>query len=73
MPPLKVFSDNKCEMELAKKYEDTAADLGVTLAQYLGMIRDDEDLPFAGTAYLYEVGKPPLSSCEEIAKLSTKQ
>ena len=43
------------------------------MAEYLSMVRDDEDLPFPPIAYQYKAGEPLLSSPEEIAKLSTKQ
>jgi hypothetical protein len=63
---------NKRDEELAQQYEVKAAELGVSLAQYLSMVRD-EDIPYADIAYQYQAGKPLLSSPEEIANISTKQ
>lgn len=67
-----MFSDNNRQAELAQQHEVAAADLGVTLAQYLSMIQDDVDLPMAEVAYKYKAGDPLLRSPEEIANLSTK-
>ena len=70
-----MFTDKQREAELAKEYETKAAELGVGLAQYLSMVRDDDnlDLPFLPIAYQYTAGQPLLCSPQEIAKLSTKQ
>ena len=67
-----MFYDNNREAELAQQYEVTTADLGVTLAQYLSMVQDNEDLPMAELAYKYKARHPLLRSPEEIGNLSTK-
>ena len=60
------------EANLARQCEETATELGVTMAEYLGMLHQDRDLARAEIAYQFKAGEPFLKSKEDINNLPTK-